>query len=143
MKLLAIALAGAAALTVLPQPARSCTMTARIPPPTQAQIDAWTRQLYASAEAVVEVVAVAGSSFDRTGRMRVVRVYKGGIVPGALIDIRPIPASMCGAGDFATGSRGLIMISRLSEPLIFHGYLSAGDVAMLRRSGLLPEPREQ
>ena len=138
MRPFAIALAGAAALTILPQPAHSCTMTARIPPPTQAQIDEWTRQLYARAEAVLDVVAVEGSHFDRAGRMRVVRVYKGNIAPGALIEIRPLPDSMCGVNDFATGSSGLIMIGRLSPPLIFQGYVSDGEVAMLRRSGLLP-----
>jgi hypothetical protein len=141
MKAFAIALAGAAALTALPQPARSCTMTARIPPPSQAQIDEWTRQLYARSEAVIEVVAVEGSHFDRAGRMRVVRVYKGNFAAGALIDIRPLPDSMCGVNDFATGSSGLIMTSRLSAPpapFIFRGYVPDGEVAMLRRSGLLP-----
>jgi hypothetical protein len=140
MRPFAIALAGAAALAVLPQPVRACTMTARIPPPSQAQIDEWTRQLYARAEAVVDVVAVEGSHFDRAGRMRVVRVYKGNIAPGALIEIRPLPDSMCGVNDFATGSSGLIMISRLAPspaPFIFQGYVAEDEIAMLRRSGLL------
>ena len=140
MKPFAIVLAGAAALMALPQPARACTMTARIPPPSQAQIDEWTRQLYARSEAVVEVVAVEGSRFDRAGRMRVVRVYKGTLAPGALIDIRPLPDSMCGVNDFATGSTGLVMISRLAPPpapFIFQGYVAEDGIAMLRRSGLL------
>lgn len=143
MKGFVIALAGAAALAALPAPARACTMTARIPPPTQAQIDEATRQLYARAEAVAEVVAVAGSSFDRAGRMRVLRVYKGDLAPGALIDIGPLPDSLCGVGDFATGSRGLVMLPRLFGRLIFQGYLPAGDIATLRRSGLLPPPGDR
>jgi hypothetical protein len=141
MRPFAIALAGAAALAILPQPARACTMTARVPPPTQADIEEGTRQVYARSEAVVDVVAVEGSRFDRTGRMRVVRVYKGNLAPGALIDIRPLPDSMCGVNDFATGSSGLVMISRLAPPpapFIFQGYIPADQVAMLRRSGLLP-----
>jgi hypothetical protein len=143
MRTFAIALAGAAALAALPTPARACTMTARIPPPTQAQIDAATRQLYARAEAVVEVEAVAGSSFDRTGRMRVLRSYKGELSPGALIEIGPLPDSLCGVGDFATGSHGLIMLPRLFGRLIFQGYLTEGEIALLRRSGLLPPPGDR
>ena len=141
MKPFAIAIAGAAALALMAQPAHSCTMTARIPPPSQAQIDEWTGELYARSEAVVEVVAVEGSRFDRTGRMRVVRAYKGNLAPGALIDIRPLPDSMCGVNDFVTGSSGLVMISRLAPPpapFIFRGYVSEGEVAMLRRRGMLP-----
>jgi hypothetical protein len=140
MKPFAIAFAGAAALTILSQPASACTMTARVPPPSQAQIDEWTRQLYARSQAVVDVVAVEGSHFDRAGRMRVVRVYKGNIAPGALIDIRPLPDSMCGVNDFETGSSGLVMVSRLAPPpapFIFQGYVSEDEVAMLRRGGLL------
>ena len=137
MKPYAIAFAFAAALTILPQPARACTMTARNPPPTQAQIDQWTRQRYAGAEAVIEVEAIAGSSFGRAGRMRVVLAYKGDIAPGALIEVRTLSSAMCGPGEFAAGSRGMIMVPRLSDPF-FQGFLTAGEVAFLRRSGLIP-----
>lgn len=139
MKRLAIALALSAALTLSPRPARACTMTARIPPPTQAEIDQWTRRRFAGAEAVVDVEATAGSSFGQPGRMRVVRVYKGQIVPGTEIGMRTLSGAMCGPGEFAAGSRGTIMIARLSDPF-FEGYLSDREIALLQRRGLIPAP---
>jgi hypothetical protein len=138
MRPFAIALAGAAALALLPAPARACTMTARVPPPSPAELEQATRELYARAETVADVVAVAGSTPERAGRMRIVRVYKGTLAPGAEIEIRPLPDSLCGANDFAAGSRGLVMLPRRFGQLIFEGYVSDQQVATLRRSGLLP-----
>ncbi len=139
MKRFAIAWAAVAAL-MLPAPARACTMTARVPPPSPAELDQATRQLYARAETVAEVVALAGSTPERAGRMRIVRVYKGTLAPGVEIELRPLPDSLCGANDFAAGSSGLVMLPRRFGQLIFEGYASPGEIATLRRGGLLPPP---
>jgi hypothetical protein len=140
MRLFAIALAGAL-LALLPQPARACSMVRRAQPPSQAELEAATRQLYANAEIVAEVVAIEGSTPERAGRLRIVRVYKGTLAPGAEIVSRPLPDSLCGANNFAAGSSGLVMLPRMFGQLIFQEYATADQIATLRRSGLLPPPR--
>jgi hypothetical protein len=70
--------------------------------------------------------------------MRIVRVYKGALVPGAEIELRPLPDSLCGANDFTAGSRGMVMLPRMFGQLIFQEYATADQIATLRRSGLLP-----
>jgi hypothetical protein len=138
MRAFAISCVGAAALALLPYPARACTMTARVPPPSPAELEQATRQLYARAETVAEVVAVEGSTPERAGRMRIVRVYKGTLAPGAEIALRPLPDSLCGANNFMAGSSGLVMLPRMFGQLIFQEYATADQIATLRRSGLLP-----
>jgi hypothetical protein len=140
MRLFAIALAGAL-LALLPQPAPACSMARRAQPPSQAELEAATRQLYANAEIVAEVVAIQGSTPERAGRLRIVRVYKGTLAPGAEIASRPLPDSLCGANNFAAGSSGLVMLPRMFGQLIFQDYATADQIATLRRGGLLPPPR--
>ena len=140
MRRFAIAFAGAASLAFLPQPARACTRTPRAQLPSPAELQAATRRLYANAEIVAEVVAIHGSTPARAGRMRIVRVYKGTLAPGAEITLRPLPDSLCGANNFAAGSSGLVMLPRMFGQLIFQEYATAEQIATLRRSGLLPLP---
>jgi len=137
MRRIAIALAGAL-LALLPQPAPACTMVRRPQPPSRAELEAATRRLYANAEIVAEVVAIEGSTPERAGRLRVVRVYKGTLAPGAEIATRPLPDSLCGANNFTAGSSGLVMLPRAFGQLIFQEYATAEQIATLRRSGLLP-----
>ena len=113
-------------------------MTPRTHPPSRAELEAATRQLYANAETVADVVAIEGSTPERAGRIRIVRVYKGALSPGAEIALRPLPDSLCGANNFAAGSGGLVMLPRMFGQLIFQEYATTDQIATLRRSGLLP-----
>jgi hypothetical protein len=127
------------ALVMVPlhQPARACTIAMPHPPPTQAQIDGNMRRYYDGAAAVVEVVAIRGPSPGRAGQFRVTGVYKGNVRTGALISMNTLASSMCGAGEFAQGSRGIILLPSRG-PYTFHGYLQPGQIAILRRIGRLP-----
>jgi hypothetical protein len=127
----------AALLAVQPGAALACT----IPPsplPVEERIDQWTRESYSRAEAMVEVVAVEGSRLHRRGLVRVLRVLKGRMRPGRVLSLRAIDSSLCGAGDFERGSRGLILLDRLRGPLVFQGYLRDDYLARLDRLGLRP-----
>jgi hypothetical protein len=128
----------AATLAALPAAAQACTPNPNYRPPTQAEQDRATRERFRAAAAVVEVVAERGSTLQRPGRMRVVRAYKGNVRIGTRLSVTSVPGSMCGYGDFATGSRGIIIIDRAGAPLFFAGYVSDAQAAMLRRAGLLP-----
>jgi hypothetical protein len=106
--------------------------------PAEVQLDEWARESYARAEALVEVVAVEGSRRHRPGVVRVVRVLKGPIRPGRLLSLRSVEPSLCGAGGFRSGSRGLILIARGRERLEFQGYLPADYLTRLDRLGCGP-----
>lgn len=106
--------------------------------PIEVQRDEHARWSYSRAQAMVEVEAVASSRRRRPGLVRVVRVLKGPIRPGRLLTLRSIDFSLCGAGDFKRGSRGLILLDRLSAPLVFQGYLPADYLQRLDRLGLRP-----
>jgi hypothetical protein len=106
--------------------------------PVEEQIDEWVRDSYLRSEAMLEVVAVEGSRHHSPGLVRVVRVLKGRVRPGRLLSLRSMERSMCGAGDFERGSRGLILLERLRGPLVFEGYLPRDYLTRLDRLGLRP-----
>ena len=108
------------------------------PRPLDVRLDEQARDRYSRARAMVEVVAVESSSRRRPGVVRVVRVLKGPIRRGRLLTLRPVDFALCGAGDFKRGSRGLILLDRLSGPLVFQGYLPADYLTRLDRLGLRP-----
>lgn len=124
-------------LAAQPGAALACT----IPPsplPMEEQLDLWARESYSSAEAMVEVVALESSRAHRRGLVRVVRALKGRVRPGLVLSLRTIDFSLCGAGDFERGSRGLILLDSLRGRLVFQGYLRADYLARLDRLGLRP-----
>lgn len=125
-------------LAVGPGAALACT----IPPsplPIEEQRDQWARDSYRRAEAMLEVVAIEGSRPHRPGLVRVLRVLKGRVRPGPLLSLRSVDSSLCGAGDFERGSRGLILLDSLRGRLVFQGYLPADYLARLDRLGLRPD----
>ncbi|HEV7659383.1 MAG TPA: hypothetical protein VGO55_06010 [Allosphingosinicella sp.] len=124
-------------LAAQPGAALACTIVPS-PLPVEEQNDQWARESYSRAEAMVEVVALESSGPHRRGLVRVLRVLKGRIRPGSVLSLRVVESSMCGAGDFERGSRGLILLDRLRGPLVFQGYLPAGYLARLDRLGLGP-----
>jgi hypothetical protein len=126
-----------ALLAVQPAAGLACSI-APDPRPAEVQMDEWARASYLDAEAMVEVVAIEGSRRHKAGIMRVVRVLKGRVRPRRLLVLRSLEPSMCGAGDFERGSRGLVLIDRLSGPLIFQGYLPGDYLTRLDRLGLRP-----
>ena len=77
-----------------------------------------------------------GSRPRRPGLVRVLRVLKGRVRPGQLLSLRSVDFSLCGAGDFERGSRGLILLDSLRGRLVFQGYLPADYLARLDRLGL-------
>jgi hypothetical protein len=124
-------------LAARPGAALACS----IPPsplPVEEQRDQWARESYSRAEAMVEVVALESSRAHRPGLVRVLRVLKGRVRPGRLLSLRSIDFSLCGAGDFERGSRGLILLDSLRGRLVFQGYLRADYLARLDRLGLRP-----
>jgi|GEM_PF-3149246 len=124
-----------ALLAVHPGTAFACTIM-RDPRPVEVQQDEFARNSYAHSEALVEVVTVQGSRFDRPGIVSVVRVLKGRIRPGQRFTLRSMPSSMCGAGDFQRGARGLILIGQVRGPHFFQGWLPADYLQRLDRLGL-------
>jgi hypothetical protein len=124
-------------LAAQPGAALACSIIPS-PLPMEEQYDQWARESYSRAEAMVEVAAVESSGPHRQGLVRVIRVLKGRIRPGRLLSLGAIDSSMCGAGDFERGSRGLILLDRLRGPLVFQGYLPADYLARLDRLGLRP-----
>lgn len=126
-----------ALLTVLPGAARACSIP-EDPKPIEEQQNSFVHDSYLRAKAMVEVVALQGSRRHRSGLVRVVRVLKGPIRRGQIFRLRSIEESMCGAGDFKRGSRGLILLYQLSGRLIFHGYLEEDYLRRLDRLGLRP-----
>lgn len=127
----------AALLAARPGSALACS-----PPPdarpVEVRRDEGARLSYTHSEAMVEVVAVQGSQFPRPGIVRVVRVLRGPVRRGRLLTLRSMPTSACGAGEFQRGSRGLILIDRVSGPLFFQGYLTPDFLRRLDRLGLRP-----
>ena len=124
-------------LAAQPGAALACT----IPPsplPVEEQRDQWARESYQRAAAMIEVVAIEGSRPRRPGLVRVLRVLKGRVRPGRLLSLRSVDFSLCGAGDFERGSRGLILLNSLRGRLVFQGYLPADYLARLDRLGLRP-----
>jgi hypothetical protein len=124
-------------LAVQPGAALACT----IPPSPlshEEQLDLWARESYSRAQAMVEVVAMESSRPHRRGMVRVLRALKGRVRPGQLLSLRSVDLSLCGAGDFERGSRGLILLDRLRGPLVFQGYLPPDYLARLDRLGLRP-----
>jgi hypothetical protein len=102
------------------------------------QRDEFARWSWSRARAMVEVVAVESSHRRRPGVVRVVRVLKGPFRPGRLLSLRSVDFALCGAGDFKRGSRGLILLDRLSGRLVFQGYLPPDYLQRLDRLGLRP-----
>lgn len=130
----------AAALLLLPSgPAFACSIP-EDKRPLEVRRDEFARDSYARARALIEVEAVASSRGTRPGVVRVVRVLKGPIRRGRMLVLRPVDPSLCGAGGFRRGSRGLILLDRLSGPLDFHGWLPADYLRRLSRLGLRPPP---
>lgn len=124
-------------LAVQPGAALACT----IPPsplPVEEQRDQWARESYQRAAAMIEVVAIEGSRPRRPGLVRVLRVLKGRVRPGQMLSLRSVDFSLCGAGDFERGSRGLILLDSLRGRLVFQGFLRADYLARLDRLGLRP-----
>jgi hypothetical protein len=124
-------------LAAQPAAGLACTIP-ESPLPYEERMDEWTRDTHARAEAMIEVVAIEGSRPRRPGLVRVLRVLKGRIRPGRLLSLRSIDFSLCGAGDFERGSRGLILLDSLRGRLVFQGYLPADYLARLDRLGLRP-----
>jgi hypothetical protein len=108
------------------------------PRPMEVQIDEWAVQSYSNARAMVEVVALRGSSRRRPGLVRVIRVLKGPIRPGRILSLHSVEASLCGAGQFRSRSRGLVLLDGLSGRLVFKGYLPSDYLTRLDRLGLRP-----
>ena len=128
----------AALLAAQPGAALACT----IPPsplPVEEQLDQGARESYRRAAAMIEVVAIEGSRPRRPGLVRVLRALKGRVRPGRLLSLRSVDSSLCGAGDFERGSRGLILLDSLRGRLVFQGYLPTGYLARLDRLGLRPD----
>ena len=138
MKKLAIVAGLALASVAVPDASLACSPIPNYRPPTPAQLEQGVRDGFRRAVAVVEVVAEAGSSYERPGRMRVLRSYKGNYRVGQRFAMASIPGSACGAGDFPTGARGILMIHQ-GGPLTFQGFVAPAYVAMLRREGLAVE----
>jgi hypothetical protein len=134
---LKLPLVALALLTFQPCSALACSI-AEDSRPVEVQIDEWVRESYLTAQAMVEVVALEGSRRNRPGLVRVVRVLKGPIRRGQLLSLRSVEESMCGAGDFETGSRGLILIERVRHRMEFQGYLRPDYLQRLGRLGLRP-----
>jgi hypothetical protein len=122
----------------IPGTALACSPVPNYRPPTQAQLEQGVREGFRRAHAVVEVVAEAGSASPRPGRMRVLRVFKGNYRVGSRLTVDTLPGSACGAGDFPTGARGIMMIHHPGGRLSWQGFIAPAHVAMLRREGLLP-----
>jgi hypothetical protein len=131
------ALALLALLAVQPGTALACSIV-EDPRPVDEQLDAYARESYLHAEAMVEVVALEGSARLRPGLVRVVRVLKGNIWRGRLLRLASVDNGMCGAGDFERGSHGLILLDRVKGRLTFKGYLPSDFLARLDRLGLRP-----
>ena len=124
------------ALSGYSQTALACSI-GRNTRPIEVQRDEDARASYLSAEALLEVVALRGSRFDRPGLVRVVRTLKGQVRPGTLLKLAALEEEMCGVGNFRRGSRGLILIlERLDRPLAFRGYLPSDYLHRLHRLGL-------
>jgi hypothetical protein len=124
-------------LAAQPAAALACS----IPPSplsVEEQRDERARDTYERAEAMIEVVAIEGSRPRRPGLVRVLRVLKGRVRPGRMLSLRSVDFSLCGAGDFERGSRGLILLNSLRGRLVFQGYLPADYLARLDRLGLRP-----
>jgi hypothetical protein len=123
----------------LPGAAQACT----IPPPTHwptpAEVDDAWQARYRSSASAVEVAAVGAPVPGRVGEVRVLRVYKGGLRPGAVLQLgTTAPGFTCGGGGFfGAGSRGILLLPARG-PFRFEGYLPPDAVSTLRRAGLLP-----
>ncbi len=131
------ALAAAALLAVQPAAASACSI-AEDKRPVEVQRDAFARWSWSQARAMLEVEAVSSSRRGRPGVVRIRRVLKGPFRPGRLLGLRPVDPSLCGAGDFRRGERGLILLDRTSGPLDFQGWLPGDYLARLDRLGLRP-----
>jgi hypothetical protein len=129
----------AVAMVTAPHAAQACSIVPMPgPAPTQAQRDRWTQDRYLHAAAVIEVVAETSSNFRRPGRMRVLRVYRGNLRVGSRLALTSMGGFTCGPGDFVARSRGIIIVDRLSSPILFQGYLPDTELARLRALGLMP-----
>jgi hypothetical protein len=128
----------AALLAAQPGAAFACSI---VPDPrgVEVQLDEIARDRYTRAEAMVEAIALKGSRRHHPGLVRVVRVLKGeAIRPGQKLRLRTIESSLCGAGDFERGARGLLLIGRLGGRLVFQGWVNRDTLQRLDRLGLSP-----
>lgn len=121
----------------VPGAALACSPIPNYRPPSMAEQERGVREGFRRASAVVEVIAEVSSTYSRPGRMRILRVFKGDLRPGARLAVSSIPGSMCGPGDFPAGARGIMMIHGPGA-VTFPGFVSPAHVAMLRRERLLP-----
>lgn len=131
----------AVALILLPAESRACSIVPpdpSLPPPTAAERDTQIRQSYAAWGSVLEVVATRGSTLRSPGSVRILRVYKGYFRPGMTLSLRAMSSSMCGAGDFQRGARGIIVLAP-RPPYFFNGFLQPDTLASFRRLGLMPQ----
>lgn len=126
-----------ALLAVQPAAALACSIP-EDKRPIEVRRDEFARWTWSRSRALLEVEAVASSRSRRPGIVRVLRVLEGPLRPGRLLVLRSIDPSLCGAGDFRRGSRGLIFLDRLDARPAFHGYLPADYLQRLDRLGLRP-----
>lgn len=138
MRKLAILAGLALAPLAIPSAALACSPIPNYRPPTAAQLEQGVRDGFRRAHAVVEVVAETGSTGERPGRMRVLRVFKGNVRVGSRLSVSSVPGTACGAGDFPAGARGVMMLHFPGERITFQGFIAPAHVAMLRRERLLP-----
>lgn len=127
----------AALLAVQPAAVLACSIP-EDKRPLEVQRDSFARWSWSRSKALLEVEAEASSRPGRPGIVRVLRVFKGPIRPGRLLALRSIDSSLCGAGDFRRGSRGLIFLDRLNGRPAFMGYLPDDYLQRLNRLGLRP-----
>ena len=103
----------AAALTLaLPAPAFACEpMPMPLTPPTQAQMDAATRAMFADTADLVDYVVIRRATDTQQGLIRVTRSYKLATRHGAVLPIWTTERTACGDGDAERGMRGRMFLT--------------------------------
>lgn len=149
MEIRQISLAIALLALIASGPALACTI--EVPPQMTeaekaAQIVKSDRDFieYAkSARAIIEIKALNSSGEYNSGNIvEVLRVYKGKVRKGAILQLDTVPSSACGAGGMKRRERGIVILST-SEPKLFQGLLWSGDIKILQNQGVLPESASQ
>jgi len=128
-----------AAAMLAASPALACSPLPPTRPPTAREIEQQALQGWHHNVALVEIVVIADSRYDRAGTARVVRVYKGPVRVGQEYRMRGLPGSACGSGDMRRGMRGLIYVGA-QPPQWFPGFVSEDALRILRRHGLAVRP---
>jgi hypothetical protein len=90
------------------------------------------------ARGILEVKAITTSGERISGGLFEVRqVYKGKYRKWMTLELKTVPASMCGAGGAKRNERGIIIISA-DEPKLFRGFLGPNIIKLLQDEGVLP-----